>query len=136
MVNNIISKAPTREEYEKLLKTIRLGEAPGETKQTIERLEQLITVLQTKVAVRLKELFLAGYLPLLTSLSKINFKSNIEDQFVSYFMDYNPVLPSNVVQDLRVLQGKRLITSRHLLISFPILQHCLLLIVLYFCLGS
>lgn len=51
MVNNIISKAPTREEYEKLLKTIRLGEAPGETKQTIERLEQLITVLQTKVAV-------------------------------------------------------------------------------------
>ena len=44
MVNNIISKAPTREEYEKLLKTIRLGEAPGETKQTIERLEQLITV--------------------------------------------------------------------------------------------
>ena len=75
MVNNIISKAPTREEYEKLLKTIRLGEAPGETKQTIERLEQLITVLQTKVAVRLKELFLAGYLPLLTSLSKINFKS-------------------------------------------------------------
>lgn len=121
MVNNIISKAPTREEYEKLLKTIRLGEAPGETKQTIERLEQLITVLQTKVAVRLKELFLAGYLPLLTSLSKINFKSNIEDQFVSYFMDYNPVLPSNVVQDLRVLQGKKAdhLTAPIDIISYP-----------------
>lgn len=121
MVNNIISKAPTREEYEKLLKTIRLGEAPGETKQTIERLEQLITVLQTKVAVRLKELFLAGYLPLLTSLSKINFKSNIEDQFVSYFMDYNPALPSNVVQDLRVLQGKKAdsLTAPIDIISYP-----------------
>ncbi|KGR14772.1 hypothetical protein MG9_03725 [Candida albicans P37037] len=121
MVNNIISKAPTREEYEKLLKTIRLGEAPGETKQTIERLEQLITVSQTKVAVRLKELFLAGYLPLLTSLSKINFKSNIEDQFVSYFMDYNPVLPSNVVQDLRVLQGKKAdhLTAPIDIISYP-----------------
>lgn len=121
MVNNIISKAPTREEYEKLLKTIRLGEAPGETKQTIERLEQLITVLQTKIAVRLKELFLAGYLPLLTSLSKINFKSNIEDQFVSYFMDYNPVLPSNVVQDLRVLQGKKAdhLTAPIDIISYP-----------------
>lgn len=121
MVNNIISKAPTREEYEKLLKTIRLGEAPGETKQTIERLEQLITVLQTKIAVRLKELFLAGYLPLLTSLSKINFKSNIEDQFVSYFMDYNPALPSNVVQDLRVLQGKKAdsLTAPIDIISYP-----------------
>lgn len=121
MVNNIISKAPTREEYEKLLKIIRLGEAPGETVQTIERLEQLMTALQTKVAVRLKELYLGGYLPLLTSLSKINFKSNVEDQFVSYFLDYNPVLPSNVVQDLRVLQGKKsdTFTAPIDIISYP-----------------
>ncbi|KAF6071499.1 putative nucleic acid-binding region family protein [Candida albicans] len=125
MVNNIISKAPTREEYEKLLKTIRLGEAPGETKQTMKT-RAIDNCPANKIAVRLKELFLAGYLPLLTSLSKINFKSNIEDQFVSYFMDYNPVLPSNVVQDLRVLQGKKADPSRHLLISFPILQHCLI----------
>lgn len=121
-LNQILSKAPTIQQYKLLAKDLedtQLGTASTSSstiatpstvpsipststaltstqdRQLIDRSKAFLLSPHIKVAIRLKDLFEKGLLPLLLSLTKINFKSTKSDRFVGYFLDYNP--PKTVI---------------------------------------
>ncbi|KAL6454458.1 hypothetical protein SBY92_003924 [Candida maltosa Xu316] len=93
MFNNIISKAPSKQEWMRALEVVEKGEASGEHPATIERLKSMIDAPYTKIAVRLRELHDANKLPLMGYLSKINLKTaTTTDSLLGAFVDFNPVV--------------------------------------------
>ncbi|KAI5967573.1 hypothetical protein CANMA_003007 [Candida margitis] len=77
----IMDTTPSWERYIYLLNLASTsGQNSGETLVAIERLKTVIFLPQTKVAVRLKQLYESGKLPLLTALSKINFKASVQEE--------------------------------------------------------
>ena len=97
-LSQILSKAPTVEEYREMTNHLDGGSFMQDSKQVVDRIKSLITSSQVKVAVRMRQLFDHGQLPLLLALSKINFKSQNADKFVGHLLDYVP--PINLADSI------------------------------------
>lgn len=77
----VLETTPSWERYLYLLDLVNTnGQNLGETLVAIERLKTVIFLPQTKVAVRLKQLYELGKLPVLTTLSRINFKATVQEE--------------------------------------------------------
>ncbi|KAG7664075.1 uncharacterized protein J8A68_002399 [[Candida] subhashii] len=101
--NSIVSKSPTIDEYRQWLTLLNSPNSilfQRESKSNIERFQQSVLSPQTKVGVRLRQLYDSGNLPLIQSLCKINFKSNNADKFLDHFLAYNPPIdPDNLIDN-------------------------------------
>lgn len=92
----VMETTPNWEQYIYLLNLINSkGQNSGETFVAIEKLKSVIFLPQTKVAVRLKQLYELGKLPVLTALTEINFKANAQEeakqkQDILAFININP----------------------------------------------
>ncbi|RLV94572.1 hypothetical protein JA1_001661 [Spathaspora sp. JA1] len=90
-LNATLNKAPTEEQFKLLLALIQNPQdLKGESKSTLDRVQQLISAPQTKVAVRLRQLYDNGQLPLISALLKLDFKSSNVDRYLDDFLKYNP----------------------------------------------
>ncbi|CCG24800.1 hypothetical protein CORT_0G01120 [Candida orthopsilosis Co 90-125] len=92
----VMETTPNWEQYMYLLNLINSkGQNSGETLVAIKKLKSVIFLPQTKVAVRLKQLYESGKLPVLTALTEINFKANAQEeakqkQDILAFININP----------------------------------------------
>lgn len=77
-LNQILTKAPTKEKYNELIESFSSSSISGD-KQLIERLSSLVSSSQLKVAVNLKYLYDNDKLPVLLALSQLNFKTLTND---------------------------------------------------------
>lgn len=90
-LNQILAKAPTFTQYQTLAKFFdEESTNPSQDVQLVDRAKGFLISPQLKIATRIKFLYEKGYLPLLISLTKINFKSPKSDRFVGYLLDYKP----------------------------------------------
>lgn len=92
----ILAKAPTVDQYKEI--TSHMDAGVLDSKQLVDRIRALVGSPQVKVAVRMRQLFDHGQLPLLLALSKINFKSPNADKFVGHLLDYVP--PINLADSI------------------------------------
>ncbi|EGW32310.1 uncharacterized protein SPAPADRAFT_61388, partial [Spathaspora passalidarum NRRL Y-27907] len=93
-LNSTVSKAPTEDQFKLLSALVQNPQdIKGESKSTIDRIQQLLATPQTRVAVRLRQLFDSGQLPLIEALLKVDFKSPNADRYLADFLEYNPRLP-------------------------------------------
>lgn len=77
--NILMAKTPTRDRYE-YLSHLTSSDVPGEAASIVYKVQALIQTPQTKVSVRLKELYDMKKLPMLAALSKIGFKLTLPEQ--------------------------------------------------------
>lgn len=95
-LNTIISRAPTREDWNKLNEIAYEGEKSNESPMTLNRINQAIEWPTSAIAIRLKELFEDGKLPLMTALTRVCVKTGADPKACNFILDYNPkVDPKN-----------------------------------------
>lgn len=108
----ILETTPSWERYIYLLNLANSnGKNSGETLVAIERLKNVIFLPQTKVAVRLKQLYDLGKLPVLTTLSNINFKANAQEEAkqkedILEFLNLDPEPSARAITDGMVADWK------------------------------
>ncbi|KAK6459447.1 uncharacterized protein RJT20DRAFT_124681 [Scheffersomyces xylosifermentans] len=107
-LNQVITKAPTPEEYIELTDSLKNSTVP-EARILMERINGFFAAPHIKLGVRLRQLYEDGRLPMLLALSKINMKGSKSDKFTSYFLDYNPAssmasLPEPLKKELESLK--------------------------------
>lgn len=88
-LNNVLSKAPTSTKFDEL-KLQFDDQNNSDNKVLYDRVSSLVKSSQLKVAVKLKSLFDTNKVPLLSSLSKLNFKTlTDDDEHLVNFLNYS-----------------------------------------------
>ncbi|RCK59339.1 Ribonuclease 3 [Candida viswanathii] len=105
MFNAIIQRSPTREDWHKIVKIMNEREDSNETQATIQRIEQAVEWPTSQIAIRLRELYLAGKLPLMENLRNINLKTPGDPRPLEFVLDYNPIVEKKTDEIVdRILQ--------------------------------
>ncbi|CAI5756943.1 unnamed protein product [Candida verbasci] len=95
-LKGIFEKAPTRDEYQDLLKLAENRDY-NQNQALIDRLKSFIDIPHILIAIRMRELYETGHLPLLSLFYHVDFKkATTQDKVVGDLLDYNPTFSDDL----------------------------------------